>query len=865
MKSKRVCGVSVLALMALLLGCGGGGGSQSDGGGDEVAAADRTGIDAVTADRGGTDVPTGDVAAMELPREAAQEEVEAGETGPSDLGTPDVTVPPAPFLAPPALVLQPFTVVLESDTSLAVAGQEVLLHARVARGVAQGEVTFTWSLDGAPSEGLSGTDVAVAFAEAGLHVVSVQAVDGDGGSAEGGAALAVVAQAGPFAVGDADGNTVVESFDAEIAQQQAEGEAPLSPGVFEAADVDLDGRVTGLDVELIQSAADAGADAPSHLSHETAGLGARLLWIHPALLDPETQVEVRFGDGPVVVPVRGRPGYAAFVVPPDAVPGALTLSLLVDAAAVASEPFEVLPFPEPLQPGDPGAGVVQALDELDGLLNDFPDLVGKYADALGASADERAVLLGMLEVARGTLSAHREAFLGAFAQMEPEGRAAFEAVARANGLDQALADLALARGELDRQQDDLDGLDMTPEQAGTIISLVCLARQVTDISAKVAEINEIASGYLAWFDWYPLKLVPVVGQVITFLGNISAAMASVTDIVGLVAEYLPELGSVGVEVTPADLDVGASATVQPYVVLVLATKLCGAAANAAIGTLMEQMTSLLVRRLGGSIPLLGSAFHAVQFDREKMSTVVGLCYDAIHGIAGKVLDALGVRSLLQSLAERLCSLLQDPTLPLPPDTVQPSCGGMSGTSWPCVEQCQGAVAFTAGATLCGQAKSGSAGVQCGECSPQCDDKACGPDGCGGECGTCYEGESCQVGACVPGAPCPGSGVAKWAVGYNAGGAGTWMFKDGADPLGTYTSLCYGVPQYCTVTIGPEPNTYVIQAEEKCFSFPVDETKNCIYCESCPAGTAVTAGYQGNFWWAGMCGDYYVSLNAVCNE
>ena len=38
------------------------------------------------------------------------------------------------------------------------------------------------------------------------------------------------------------------------------------------------------------------------------------------------------------------------------------------------------------------------------------------------------------------------------------------------------------------------------------------------------------------------------------------------------------------------------------------------------------------------------------------------------------------------------------------------------------------------------------------CQPACGDFLCGPDGCGGLCGTCLEGWSCQAGSCVEG-PC----------------------------------------------------------------------------------------------------------------
>ena len=38
-----------------------------------------------------------------------------------------------------------------------------------------------------------------------------------------------------------------------------------------------------------------------------------------------------------------------------------------------------------------------------------------------------------------------------------------------------------------------------------------------------------------------------------------------------------------------------------------------------------------------------------------------------------------------------------------------------------------------------------------ECVPDCAGLACGDDGCGGSCGSCADGESCQNGVCIPGA------------------------------------------------------------------------------------------------------------------
>jgi MYXO-CTERM domain-containing protein len=44
--------------------------------------------------------------------------------------------------------------------------------------------------------------------------------------------------------------------------------------------------------------------------------------------------------------------------------------------------------------------------------------------------------------------------------------------------------------------------------------------------------------------------------------------------------------------------------------------------------------------------------------------------------------------------------------------------------------------------------SGQFPIACAGCTKDCTGKACGDDGCGGSCGTCPAGKSCQAGACV---------------------------------------------------------------------------------------------------------------------
>ncbi|HRE88126.1 MAG TPA: hypothetical protein PK095_03215 [Myxococcota bacterium] len=71
----------------------------------------------------------------------------------------------------------------------------------------------------------------------------------------------------------------------------------------------------------------------------------------------------------------------------------------------------------------------------------------------------------------------------------------------------------------------------------------------------------------------------------------------------------------------------------------------------------------------------------------------------------------------------------------------------------CSEECWGA---QGGCYGCGRAQCESEFRTCSglpfsllsHCTPQCDGKVCGEDGCGGTCGTCGEGLACKAGECV---------------------------------------------------------------------------------------------------------------------
>ena len=668
------------------------------------------------------------------------------DVGGADIGDSDVVIGAHAYLPPP-LTLQAFTVVLESGTTAAAVGQTVELHARAARGAAEGALTWAWELDGAAAVGdAGGPELSVTFPEAGRFAIEVTATDENGDAAAAGVLIQVYAADAAFRVGDVDDSGTVDQADVDALEAHVTGGATLPVEAFGRADVDLSGRLTRADLLLVEAALPSGL-APEVVSPGTLRIGQKGLLIDPALLVPGDDVGLAIGD--LEIPFyRGKPGYAAFVVPPDATAGPAALTVTVGGVEAATYDLELLEMPA--ASAEPGEKVLEALDLLEQALIYMPDMIEVYLDTLSVEGNERAALQGMLEVGIDSFIAHRVAFEEGFLAMDADGRAAFERIALANGLDEALADIQGLLADLEATTDFAD--QITLGQANTIMSIICAALTVADVSDQVAEINDIAAGYLDWFDWWPLNVAPLIGPVITFLSNMSSAIGAITDVIGMVAEFLPEFGDLVVEASPGTLDVGDTATVEVSMTIVIATKLCGMAAEAAVSGLMDAITDKMTQRLGAAIPMAGSAFEAADFDREEMGSVVGLIYDAVGAIAGEIIDMLGIEGLLESLGEAICGLVDDPTLPMDPNLAQASCGGGGGGSWTCVEACVGAVAFDATTTICGEEKQGSASVSC----VGCDENNCAAGCCeGGGCVTYPQqtSQKCGNGA-APCQPCP---------------------------------------------------------------------------------------------------------------
>jgi hypothetical protein len=711
------------------------------------------------------DLPGGEGAGADLVGDVPVDIPGPGDTVPAEVPGTEVATFPHAFMPPP-FKAEKFTVNLRAQTTSGVVGQVFSLEVVQARGKPGAGVVYAWDFDGGdadPANPVDGAVQAVSFAEAGTYLVSVTATDGDGDSTSAGTLIRVFAAGGKFLVGDVDGDGEVAQADWDAASAHLEGAKLLPTESFRRADVDLDGRLREADLELIAQGVEDGLGVPTKLWPAQGALGRKIRLIHPALLDPAVGVVMVFEGAEPLVPVRGLPGYATFIVPPELdKPGTVKLALQADGKTADEWDFEVLPLPQASK--EPGSKVLLAMELLEEALVAYPEKLDTFLGVFSATPEQAAAIQGMMEVARDSFITHRQAFAEAFSKMEPEGRAAFEQIALANGLDEVIERLqGLDGGDSGGAAPFAGTCALTPGQAATLLGVLCAALDIADIASQVAEINSIAADYLGWFDWWPLNTLPIVGQVINFLSSLSNAISALTDLVGMIAEFLPDIGEMKVEASPAALELGAAAQAKASVKILLGSKLCSAGLGALIGSLMDQIKDMLTNKLGASIPLASSAFKQYDFDREKMDTVTGLVYDAVGGIVGAVVDALGLQDALTSLANAICDALGgDPWLPLGPEVLSASCGSMNNGAWTCVEACIGGVTVNGKSEICGKARQAQAGLECkgcgeGNCAGCCDGKAsclaiasqsdqkCGKGGAA--CAPCQAPDSCVAGTC----------------------------------------------------------------------------------------------------------------------
>lgn len=640
------------------------------------------------------------------------------------------------------VTLDPYSIVVRGDDSMGVVGEVFHYTAGVSSGEPQGTVSFEWSLpEGATLEEettLTDASIAVSFSDPGTYAVEVTANDGSEHTASSGALVNVFEGASvERTVGDVDGDGVVDSADVTAAQGHLDA-TPLAGEEFHRADVIATGEIEPLDVDLIQNAADNGGQAPIYLSRSDVYGGTSVLLIHPALLEPAHEVELRFHrdaqagenaectslveSGEVgaddVMSFRGKPGYMRFVVPMRFTciqnTETVRLALAVDTGSATGfeevETWDLTVDPLPAPSAEPGAMVLGTLEDLGSMMDEAEATVAEYTDVMEAPDEEKAVLRGLTRVAAQKFSEHRKEFNAAFALLDPTTKALFEQLAMANGL-------AELRSHLDRAMasPNCPAQKISASHARVLLNVICTAREVAAISQQVAEVNETVSGILDYVSWG--EIVPVVGQAISALNTISSGIALATDIIDAVAQFIPSINqALDLVASPTMLQVGQSTQFQLQIDLGIYSNICYEASNHAIGNLTDRIKEILTNKIVERIPLLNKAWKTARRDPERLDNVMGFIYDIIGDISGAAVDVLGVEGLLQNFANRLCDKLPpDPVLPLEIGDVTAECGTVTNGQWTCTQECaETIVRFETFTELCSTSMSAAAHAGCRE-------------------------------------------------------------------------------------------------------------------------------------------------------
>jgi hypothetical protein len=123
------------------------------------------------------------------------------------------------------------------------------------------------------------------------------------------------------------------------------------------------------------------------------------------------------------------------------------------------------------------------------------------------------------------------------------------------------------------------------------------------------------------------------------------------------------------------------------------------------------------------------------------------------------------------------------------------------------------------------------------CVPDCTDRVCGDDGCGGTCGTCGAYQACEAGACGPAVDCS-------------------TFDDA--PTSAYFTLCADTAEGGAVVIH--------SCDEGFNEGSCDSTADCADVAAANPGRVVVCGESGKFCRVdagGICKDWTWNTGSVC--
>lgn len=643
--------------------------------------------------------------------------------------------------------------------------------ASVTGGSPEGAVTYEWKL---PAEGslVSGskTDSTVSFkfSKAGEYAVEVILKDAAGTEVKTGGGFIIFDSAISYTIGDFNEDGTVTQADVDLLSAYVEKTGELTGAQIKASDFDLDNRIDSADVEILKTALASGK-APVHIQRGVtasgdpimdeasgdpimlAASGDPIMIINPMLLNAGGSFTVSFKevnalkavswDDACLKSIEGkpgagkvlfdsvRPGYGTFVIPPEYMclkaETAVEVSLSdgTDSVVVISN-LKIQPLPA--ASGKPGSSVLETMGRLRVALEAVQDGLDAYADNIEATDDEKAALKGLALAASEQYNESYGNFYVNFSQLDDEGKAAYERLAKAQGLDDANERLKAATEEVIYYTKIIKGESVykagfgTPSIGESMIKLVCAFNKIANIAAIVGDINENVAEVLDYLDWWPLNKAPVVGPVITFLSSLSNIVGAVADIIKMVAEYLPTFGDIKVDVTNPKMFVGDSTKIHASIKVNIVSGLCKKAGGVAVDAIMDKLKDALTARMGKMIPVAGSIFQKAKFKVENMGKIAGAVYKAVGWLAGKVIDATGLKEYMESLAEKFCKMFGNPYMAIKADFLKASCSsivfGDGVGTWTCIKECAGdpakGVSYSGSRKVCDEDRSGTGKASC---------------------------------------------------------------------------------------------------------------------------------------------------------
>ena len=122
-----------------------------------------------------------------------------------------------------------------------------------------------------------------------------------------------------------------------------------------------------------------------------------------------------------------------------------------------------------------------------------------------------------------------------------------------------------------------------------------------------------------------------------------------------------------------------------------------------------------------------------------LTRIMGLL---LLGIIIGFLTYLGVSYLKDKLPEKISDNINNITIPTPENITEIN---ITNQTTPIVN-----ITNQTNQTFIPRRRGGGGGGGGGpSCTPNCDGKQCGDDGCGGSCGNCPDGQTCENGICIP--------------------------------------------------------------------------------------------------------------------